>query len=69
MPRSCLTPGSSGIVSAHVLLASAEKDTGIEVHPRPAEDALLEGAEAVYDRAWLSVSTIPARPTRPKPCF
>jgi DNA helicase II / ATP-dependent DNA helicase PcrA len=46
-----LAPASPGIVPAQTLLTAAQEDTEIEVHSRPAGDALLEGAEAVYDRA------------------
>jgi superfamily I DNA/RNA helicase/CRISPR/Cas system-associated exonuclease Cas4 (RecB family) len=45
-----LTAESADLVSAPVLLAAAETDTGIVVQKRPAGDALLDGAEATHDR-------------------
>ncbi len=45
-----LTAESTDLVSAPVLLAAAETDTGISVQKRPGGDALLDGAEATHDR-------------------
>lgn len=45
-----LANGVESLVSSEVLLASAQEATGIKVVGRPAGDALLDGAEAAYDR-------------------
>lgn len=59
-----LAGGAQGLVPAVELLAAAESTTGIKVSSRPANDPLLDGAEAVYLREqkqiYCSESTGPA---------
>src|SRR5690242_18154929 len=45
-----LCGGATALVSARDLLSAAEQDTGIKSEARPADDALLDGAEATLDR-------------------
>ena len=42
--------GCNDLLPAAVILKAAESATGIKIMRRPAGDALLEGAEATYDR-------------------
>ena len=62
--HSQLTSDSTALVSAQTLLDAAQADTGISVKKRPAGDALLEGAEAVYNKTdrliYYSSATDPA---------
>jgi ATP-dependent DNA helicase UvrD/PcrA len=48
--HSRLAESADDLVPAADLLSAAEKDTGIKSEIRPAEDALLDGAEALYSR-------------------
>lgn len=45
-----LAKNSSSLISAESLFNSAHEKTGIKIIARPAGDALLDGAEAAYDR-------------------
>ena len=42
--------GTEGIVPAETILKYAETSTNVKVLKRPSGDALLDGAEAAYDR-------------------
>jgi DNA helicase-2/ATP-dependent DNA helicase PcrA len=59
-----LAPNTQDLVPANVILDAAEKQTGIRREARPAKDALLDNAEAVYDpeaqRIYYSADTNPA---------
>jgi DNA helicase-2/ATP-dependent DNA helicase PcrA len=47
--RAALIPPGTGLIAARDLFAAAERATGIQCHARPEGDALLAGAEALYD--------------------
>jgi superfamily I DNA/RNA helicase/Zn-dependent peptidase ImmA (M78 family) len=59
-----LAPDAQDLVPAKALIEAAEKQTGIRIEARPAQDALLDNAEAVYDpearRIYYSAETDPA---------
>jgi DNA helicase-2/ATP-dependent DNA helicase PcrA len=59
-----LAKATSSLVPASELLAAAELTTGVRVSARPADDVLLDGAEAVYrpeqKHIYFSSSTPPA---------
>ncbi len=59
-----LVPDTHDLVPAKVILDAAEKQTGILREARPARDALLDSAEAVYDpeaqRIYYAAETDPA---------
>ena len=50
-----LAPSTDDLVPATVLLDAAEALTGVRRCPRPPGDALLDGAEASYDRERLRI--------------
>lgn len=53
--HSSLGGSSEDLMPANSLLDAAERDTGIKREVRPSNDALLDGAEAVYRREWKQI--------------